>query len=95
MAFLYPREAKFSRALSTDTPSRGSEGASRFMKDGRNSRSCRRHEAGSGIPDRGRAVDRLGLEEPADRITQTTAAYMALGEHGDGCDSSNDDQDER
>jgi hypothetical protein len=39
----------------------------------------------------GRAVDRLGLEAPADHIIQTTAAYMALVEHGDGCDSCNED----
>jgi hypothetical protein len=34
----------------------------------------------------GEAVDRLGVEEPADRITELTAAYMALVEHGVECD---------
>jgi hypothetical protein len=38
----------------------------------------------------GRAVERLGFEEPADRLTEMTAAYMALVEHGDGCDACNE-----
>jgi hypothetical protein len=38
----------------------------------------------------GRALDRLGFEEPADRITEITSTYMALVEHGDGCDTCND-----
>jgi hypothetical protein len=38
----------------------------------------------------GRAVDCLGVEEPSDRITDLTACYMALVEHGDGCDSCNE-----
>jgi hypothetical protein len=38
----------------------------------------------------GRAVDRLGAKEPSDRITDITTCYMALVEHGDGCDRCNE-----
>ncbi|MBB5061241.1 hypothetical protein HDF16_005977 [Granulicella aggregans] len=38
----------------------------------------------------GEGVNRLGVEEPEDRITELTAAYMALVEHGDGCDNCNE-----
>jgi hypothetical protein len=34
----------------------------------------------------GEAVDRLGREEPADRLTEVEAAYMAMIEHVDVCD---------
>jgi hypothetical protein len=34
----------------------------------------------------GEGVNRLGTEEPADRITDLTNCYMALVEHGEGCD---------
>lgn len=34
----------------------------------------------------GEAVDRLGREEPADRVTEVEAAYMAMIEHADVCD---------
>jgi hypothetical protein len=36
-----------------------------------------------------RGVNRLGTEEPSDRITDLTACYMALVEHGEGCDNCN------
>jgi hypothetical protein len=32
----------------------------------------------------GEGVNRLGTEEPSDRITDLTACYMALVEHGEG-----------
>jgi hypothetical protein len=32
----------------------------------------------------------LGTEEPADRITQITASYAAMVEHGSGCDKCNE-----
>jgi hypothetical protein len=32
------------------------------------------------------AVNRFGEEEPADRITEITASYTAMVEHGDLCD---------
>jgi hypothetical protein len=35
----------------------------------------------------GEGVNRLGTEEPSDRITDLTACYMALVEHGEGCDN--------
>jgi hypothetical protein len=35
----------------------------------------------------GEGVNRLGTEEPSDRITDMTACYMALVEHDDGCDN--------
>jgi hypothetical protein len=38
----------------------------------------------------GEAVNRLGVEEPEDRITALNTAYMALAEHGDGCDDCNE-----
>ena len=34
----------------------------------------------------GEGVDRLGVEEPSDRITEMSAAYMTLVEHGADCD---------
>jgi hypothetical protein len=34
----------------------------------------------------GEGVNKLGTEEPSDRITDMTACYMALVEHGEGCD---------
>jgi hypothetical protein len=37
----------------------------------------------------GRAVDRLGVEEPSDRLNDIKACYMALIEHGEDCDSCN------
>ena len=38
----------------------------------------------------GEGVNRLGTEEPSDRITDLTACYMALVEHGEGCDNCNE-----
>jgi hypothetical protein len=38
----------------------------------------------------GQGVDRLGIEEPADRITEITARYTAMVEHGSGCDNCNE-----
>jgi hypothetical protein len=38
----------------------------------------------------GAGLDRLGTEEPADRITEINAAYMALVEHGSTCDKCNE-----
>jgi hypothetical protein len=38
----------------------------------------------------GEGVNRLGIEEPADRIADITACYMALVEHGGDCDKCND-----
>jgi hypothetical protein len=38
----------------------------------------------------GEAVNRLGTEEPKDRITDLTACYMALVEHGEGCENCNE-----
>jgi hypothetical protein len=35
-------------------------------------------------------VDRFGIEEPADRITEINAAYMTLVEHGSTCDKCNE-----
>jgi hypothetical protein len=35
----------------------------------------------------GNGVKLLGTEEPSDRITDMTACYMALVEHGDKCDN--------
>jgi hypothetical protein len=35
-------------------------------------------------------VDRLGTEEPADRITQIAASYTAMVEHGSGCEKCNE-----
>ena len=32
------------------------------------------------------AINRFGEEEPADRITEITASYTAMVEHGDLCD---------
>jgi hypothetical protein len=42
----------------------------------------------------GEGVDRLGTEEPSDRITEMNAAYMELVTHGvdcDECKEANDD----
>ena len=33
------------------------------------------------------AVNRFGEEEPADRVTEITASYTAMVEHGDLCDN--------
>jgi hypothetical protein len=38
----------------------------------------------------GEWVNRLGTEQPSDRITDLTACYMALVEHGEGCDNCNE-----
>jgi len=38
----------------------------------------------------GEGVNRFGREEPADRITEMNAAYMALVEHGADCDKCNE-----
>ena len=38
----------------------------------------------------GEGVDRIGIEEPSDRLTELTAAYMALVEHGAGCEDCNE-----
>jgi hypothetical protein len=38
----------------------------------------------------GEGVNRLGTEGPGDRITELRAAYMALVEHGEDCDSCNE-----
>jgi hypothetical protein len=38
----------------------------------------------------GAGVNRLGIEEPADRITEISAAYAALVEHGLDCDNCNE-----
>ncbi|MBB5058102.1 hypothetical protein HDF16_002808 [Granulicella aggregans] len=38
----------------------------------------------------GEAVYRLGTEEPGDRLTELTAAYMAMAEHYGGCDNCNE-----
>lgn len=38
----------------------------------------------------GEGVNRLGTEEPADRITDLTACYIALVEHGKDCDNCNE-----
>jgi hypothetical protein len=38
----------------------------------------------------GEGVKRLGAEEPSDRITDMNACYMALVEHGEGCDDCNE-----
>jgi hypothetical protein len=38
----------------------------------------------------GEGVDRLGVEEPSDRITLMNAAYMELVEHGADCDNCNE-----
>jgi hypothetical protein len=38
----------------------------------------------------GEGVNRLGTEEPSDRITDLTACYMALVEHGEACDNCNE-----
>jgi hypothetical protein len=38
----------------------------------------------------GEGVDRLGVEAPEDRLTELNAAYMALVEHGNGCDDCNE-----
>jgi hypothetical protein len=35
-------------------------------------------------------VDRLGVEEPSDRITEMNGAYMTLVEHGADCDKCNE-----
>lgn len=38
----------------------------------------------------GEGVDRIGIEEPSDRLTELTSAYMALVEHAAGCDDCNE-----
>jgi hypothetical protein len=38
----------------------------------------------------GQGVDRLGIEEPADRITEITASYTTMVEHGSGCENCNE-----
>jgi hypothetical protein len=38
----------------------------------------------------GEGENRLGTEEPSDRIADLTACYMALVEHGEGCDDCNE-----
>jgi hypothetical protein len=38
----------------------------------------------------GEGVNRLGTEEPGDRITEIKVCYMALVEHGEGCDNCNE-----
>jgi hypothetical protein len=38
----------------------------------------------------GEGVDRLGVEEPSDRITEITTAYLTLVEHGMNCDDCNE-----
>jgi hypothetical protein len=38
----------------------------------------------------GEGVNRLGTEEPSDRISDLTACYMALVEHGEYCDNCNE-----
>jgi hypothetical protein len=38
----------------------------------------------------GEGVNRIGTEEPSDRITDLTTCYMALVEHGVGCDDCNE-----
>jgi hypothetical protein len=38
----------------------------------------------------GAGVDRCGIEEPSDRITEINAAYMALVELGSTCDKCNE-----
>lgn len=38
----------------------------------------------------GEGVNRMGVEEPADRITELTAAYMAMIDHGADCDNCNE-----
>jgi hypothetical protein len=38
----------------------------------------------------GEGVNRLGFEEPADRITEITTAYRALTEHSGDCDDCNE-----
>lgn len=35
----------------------------------------------------GEGVNRLGVEEPADRISEITAAYMEMVNHGIDCDN--------
>jgi hypothetical protein len=37
----------------------------------------------------GEGVDRLGCEEPADRITEITSSYTALVEHAADCEKCN------
>jgi len=38
----------------------------------------------------GEAVNRLGTEEPSDRLNDIQACHMALVEHGASCDSCNE-----
>ena len=38
----------------------------------------------------GEGVNRLGTEEPLDRLNDIQACYMALVEHGEDCDSCNE-----
>jgi hypothetical protein len=37
----------------------------------------------------GEGVNRLGIEEPSDRITEIEDAYTALADHGAQCDDCN------
>jgi hypothetical protein len=38
----------------------------------------------------GEGVERLGVEEPSDRIAEMNAAYMTLVEHGADCHNCNE-----
>jgi hypothetical protein len=38
----------------------------------------------------GEGVNRLGTEEPLDGLNDIQACYMALTEHGENCESSNE-----
>ena len=42
----------------------------------------------------GEGVDRLGVEEPSDRITEMNAAYMELVNHGIDCDECRETNDD-
>jgi hypothetical protein len=39
----------------------------------------------------GMGVDRLGVEEPGDRVTEIEAAYKALADHGADCPDCNEE----
>jgi hypothetical protein len=38
----------------------------------------------------GEGINRLGIENPAERIADITTCYMALVEHGEACDQCNE-----
>jgi hypothetical protein len=38
----------------------------------------------------GEAVNKVGTEEPLDRMNDIQACYMALVEHGESCDNCNE-----